>query len=183
MNLSKVLDGLEDKFYGEWEEDKEQLFEELNTIHREVLKDKDEFSRFIVQIYDRFGGCYIPFVFWSKMSQYMEEPEQRTYLFELTRAFTNSDFDEAEQKKMKPLLITYFAREKQFELDKIQTLVVEKAHPSVKEYFYKLFNFVSKNERATAMYCEKFEILKNIYPDFKMMSLPITQLKEQVPQA
>jgi hypothetical protein len=183
MDMNKELDELEEKFYGEWGEDKDMLRSELDKIHRKVTADRDALNRFIVQIKDRFGGAYIPYVFWDKLAEFLAKPEQRTYLYELIKSFTNSDFDEAEQKKMKPLLITYFANEKQFEIDKVHTLVVDKAHPSVRDYFYKLFNFVRKNQRSTEMYCDKFLLLKNIYPDFDMMDMPITQLRDQLQEA
>lgn len=183
MDIHKVLDELEEKYYGDWAENKETLFAELDKIHREISPDRDLLNRFIVQINDRFGGAYIPFVFWDKLAEFLSKPEQRTYLYEIIKAFANSDFDEEEQKRMKPLLITYFANEKQFEIDKIHTLVIDKAHPSVKEYFFKLFNFVRKNQRSTEMYCNKFMLLKNIHPDFEMMAMPITQLKDQLQEA
>lgn len=183
MNIHQVLDELEEKYYGEWEEDKDMLISALDTIHREITADRDALNRFIVQVNDRFGGAYIPHVFWDKLAEFLSMPEQRTYLYEMIKAFTNSDFDEEEQKKMKPLLITYFANEKQFEIDKIHTLVVDKAHPAVKDYFYKLFNFVRKNQRATEMYRDKFTLLKNIHPDFEVMDMPITQLREHVQEA
>ena len=64
-----------------------------------------------------------------------------------------------------------------------ETLVFEKAHPTVKEYFYKLMTFVDKNAKSTNMYKDKFELLKNVHPNFTLMNLPITQLRDKLQQA
>jgi hypothetical protein len=49
----------------------------------------------------------------------------------------------------------------------------------VKEYFAKITTFVSKNKNSTDTYLEKFRILMETYPDFELLGLPITKLKEQ----
>ncbi|RMG64235.1 MAG: hypothetical protein D6722_17075 [Bacteroidetes bacterium] len=180
MDIVKELERLEDLYFGEWEEEKAPLIEALRPVHQELAADEDAFNRFLVQAAERFGGAYIPYLFWEKLAQFMDVPEERTWLQELIRAFANSDFDDEEQMQMKPLLVTYMAKEKDFELDKLRAQVIEKAHPSVREYFLKLITFVKKNTKATGMYCEKFELIRQIPPDFDLLGLPITQLRERL---
>ncbi|MEO0473334.1 MAG: hypothetical protein AAF206_27225 [Bacteroidota bacterium] len=183
MDIVKELEQLEDKFYGEWEEDKGNLSAALLSLHISI-DDPDEFNRFLVQSADRFGGAYIPYLFWSKLSTFINDnPDARIYIQQLLKAFVDSNFDDDEQRRMKPLVVTYLAREKDFEIDKIWTKTVDKAHPSVQEYFQKLRNFVNKNQKATEMYCEKFMLLKDSNPDFDLLGLPITQLRERLQQA
>lgn len=179
MDIVKELEQLEDKYYGEWEEDKAALMEALEPMHKELLSESESFNRFLVQTAERFGGAYIPHLFWQKLSDFLKTPEERTYLQELIRVFAESNFEEEEQKKLKPLLVVYFAKEKEFEHAKMQTMYFDKAHPEVKEYFMRLLNFTQKNQKATEMYVEKFDLLQSIFPDFDLLSLPITQLREK----
>ncbi|RMG23741.1 MAG: hypothetical protein D6730_13895 [Bacteroidetes bacterium] len=178
MDLVKILDQLEDKYYEDPENQKAAVIAELLDLHMSI-DDEDTLNRFCVLVAPRCGGIYIPYIFWDKLAAFLESEDQRAFLQEIISAFTQSDFEEEEQRKMKPLLITYMANEKQFEIDKLKTLIIDKAHPTVREYFNKLINFVRKNVRSTKMYSEKFEILKDIEPNFELLSLPITQLKEK----
>lgn len=180
MDFVAELEKLEDLFFGEWEEGKEPLIAELKKLHAAAGEDDDEFNRFLVQSAERYGGAYIPYLFWDKLSYFYETPEERIYLQELLRAFSVSNFEDEEQKLMKPLLVTYFSQEKDFELNKLKAKVIDKAHPEVKEYFMKLMSFVEKNKKATEMYAEKFDMLKAFHPDFDLLNLPITQLKEKL---
>ncbi|MEL6673669.1 MAG: hypothetical protein AAFR61_15800 [Bacteroidota bacterium] len=178
MDIVKELEKLEDKFYGEWEEQRGPLVEALTSLHQEAGKDEDTFNRFLVQCSDRFGGVYIPYLFWHKLGHFLRVPQERHYLHQLVKTFVDSNFDDEEQKKMKLLLVTYFSQEKPFELDKLRAQIIDKSHPSVKEYFENLLIFVEKNAKATGMYAEKFKLLSNQHPDFATLSLPITQLRE-----
>lgn len=183
MDIVKELEKLEDKYYGEWEEDKGPLIEEMTKLHMSVGEDEDSFNRFLVQTAERFGGSYIPYLFWDKLSYFIDTPEERYYIQELIKAFANSNFDDDEQRMLKPLLVTYFAKEKVFEINKLRAMLIDKAHPEVREYFMNLLNFIEKNQKATEMYCEKFELLKTVHPDFSLLRLPISELREKIPQA
>ncbi len=180
MDIVDQLQNLEDKFYGEWEENREQLVAALTNLHLEAAEDQGKFSRFLVQTADRFGGIYIPYLFWDKLAYFLHAEEQRSYLQDLMVKFANSNFEPEEQSKMKLLLVVYFAKEKEFEINKIRAKIIEKSHPEVKEYYLKLLNFTEKNQKATDMYCEKFELLKGIHPDFDLIGLPITQVRERL---
>lgn len=183
MDIVKELEKLEDKYYGEWEEDKVPLIKELTELHKSVSDSEDGFNRFLVQCSERFGGSYIPYLFWDKLAYFIDTPEERYYIQELVKAFINSNFDDAEQRMLKPLLVTYFAKEKVFEINKLRAMLIDKAHPDVKEYFMNLLNFIEKNAKATEMYCEKFELLRTVHPDFSLLRMPISELREKIPQA
>lgn len=181
MDITKLLEELEDKFpVDEIDTHKPQIIERLLELHMEAAEDEENLNRFTVQSAERFGGIYIPYLFWMKLADFWEYPQTRAYVFHLIKAFANSDFGEEEQKLIKPLLIAYFAKEKQFEKDKLQTQVFDKSHPAVKEFFEKLLTFVDKNQRSTEMYLEKFTLLKDYRPDFSLLNLPITQLKSEL---
>lgn len=181
MDIVKELEQLEDKYYGEWEEDKTQLIAALEELHKREWEDPDRFNRFLVQTSDRFGGVYIPYLYWAKLSTFVKEnPDDRFYIQQLIKAFVESNFDEEEQRIMKPLVVTYFSKEKEFELNKVWTKTIDNSHPEVKEYFTKLLNFVQKNQKSTEMYTEKFMMLRQMHPNFGLLGLPITQLREQV---
>ena len=181
MDINKRLDEIEDRYpIDEIEDKKPALIEELLSLHMETVSDPDLLNRFSVLSGERFGGIYIPYLFWVKLADYLENPLDRAFLFSLLKAFASSNFGEEEQKMLKPLIITYFTNEKGFEINKLKTLIFDKAHPEVKEYFYGLVNFVEKNKKSTDMYREKFDLLKDLQPDFELMRLPITQLREQV---
>ena len=168
MDIVKELEQIEDKYYGEWEENKAAMVEAMTELHKRELADPDQFNRFMVQTSDRFGGAYIPYLFWTKLSSFVgENQDDRFFLQQLIKAFVNSNFDEEEQRVMKPLLITYFNAEKEFELNKVWTKIVDPAHPSVREYFQKLLNFTKKNQKSTEMYAEKFMMLRNIHPQLR----------------
>ncbi|MEL6252138.1 MAG: hypothetical protein AAFR87_09020, partial [Bacteroidota bacterium] len=91
MDIVKELEKLEDKYYGEWEEDKGPLIEEMTKLHMSVGEDEDSFNRFLVQTAERFGGSYIPYLFWDKLSYFIDTPEERYYIQELIKAFANSN--------------------------------------------------------------------------------------------
>jgi hypothetical protein len=179
MDIVKELEQLEDKFFGEWEEEREPLIQALTDLHIQTLDDRDAFNRFLVQTAERFGGVYIPYLFWQKLADFMKVPEERAYLQELIKTFIQSNFEAEEQRKLKPLLVVYFAKEKDFEVDKTRAQYIDQSHPQVRDYFNKLLTFVKRNEKATNMYIGKFEMLQDAFPDFELLNLPITQLKEK----
>ncbi len=181
MDIVARLNDLEDKYPDlEIEGAKAALIEDLSALHQEAMNDRDDLSRFTVQAAERFGGAYIPYLFWDRLALFFDDPFERDYLFQLISALASSNFEEEEQRLMKPLLITYFAVEKEFERDKIHAQIADKAHPAVRDYLIKLFTFVEKNQRATDMYREKFEMLRSLLPSFDLLQMPITQLREQL---
>lgn len=181
MSLEKDLDTLEDKYYGEFEEDRTAIVAELSALHKADLEANDRvFSDFSRTVITRFGGAFIPYIFWTELQEFAKDNSRRGNLMDTIRAFTESGFEEIEVKKMKPLLITYFTMEKEFEIDKLFTLVINKSHPSVGEYFQKWLNFVEKNKSSVEMYVEKFNLLKGMYPDFGLLATPVTKLKEKL---
>ena len=181
MSLVKELDKLEEKFFGELEENRDGILPELQKHHKDATtKGSKESKEFAQAVVNRFGGIYIPYLFWVELASFLQDNENRKGLFGVLEEFAQSSFEPEEQKKMKSLLITYFAMEKEFELDKIQSLIIEKAHPKVQEYFSKIRDFVGHNEKAVAMYIEKFNILAEREPDFELMRMPLIKLKEEL---
>ncbi len=182
MDIAKKLDSLEDKYYDSWEEDREKLIAELKPIHQQLsAEDPDAFREFKLRVINHFGGAYIPYIFWTELNTFMDDPvDARTYLQECMRSFANSDFGEEEQQKLKPLLITYFNMEKEFEMNKFFTLVIANMHPAVKEYFRDKSSFHEKNARGTEVYKQKFLLLRKIYPDFELFNQPLSYLKESL---
>lgn len=181
MSLSKTLEQLEEKYYGELEEERGPVIEALAELHDQALSEGYEaFREFSDAAMGICGGIYIPYIMWVELGLYMENTEERTYIYKIMQAFVESGFEEPERKKMKPLLIAYFAIEKEFEINKIMALIVEKAHPTVQEYFKKVLNFVSKNKNSVDMYTEKFNILKVYAPSFELLRMPVIKLKEHL---
>ncbi|MEM7038087.1 MAG: hypothetical protein AAF570_13975 [Bacteroidota bacterium] len=181
MSIANTLEKLEDKYYGELEEDRDAVIETLVPMHQEALgKGMDAFREFAEQAMDACGGVYIPHVMWVELAQFIEDESNRIELYNIIAAFVNSGFEETERKKMKSLLITYFALEREFERNKVMTLVVSKAHPDVQEYFRKVENFVAKNKTSVDMYIEKFHMLKDKAPDFALLRMPVIKLKEHL---
>ncbi len=181
MSLVKTLNQLEERYYDELDEDRDAVIEELGGLHKEALaKGMDEFREFSKAAMEVCGGVYIPHIMWVELAHFMDEQDNGERFFVITEAFVNSGFEEIERKKMKSLLITYFAIERKFEVDKINALIIEKAHPAVQEYFRKVQNFVEKNKTSVDMYTEKFRMLKDKFPDFQLLSMPLIKLKERL---
>ncbi len=181
MEIEEVLDQIENQFFGELEENRESVIPVLKDLHQQYIAqgptETQEFEKIIV---GRIGGIYIPYLFWKSLSEFLKNNETRNQLYFLIEGFTQSSFDEIEQKLMKPLLTTYFDAEKEFYVDKIMDLVVPKAHPSVQEYFTKLKEFLTSNKNSVSLFKEKFDLVKDIEPDFELLKMPVTRLKEKM---
>jgi hypothetical protein len=181
MSLAKTLAQLEERYYDELEEDRDAVIQELAVLHQAALKAGiSEFRAFAAEAKSVCGGVYIPYIMWVELAHFIGDQGNREQMFGIVEAFVNSDFEEEERKKMKSLLITYIAIEREFEVNKIFTLIVDKAHPSVQEFFRKVQTFVAKNKTSVDMYIEKFNMLKHNYPDFELLALPLIKLKEQL---
>ncbi|MBX7242773.1 MAG: hypothetical protein K1X92_13605 [Bacteroidia bacterium] len=180
MDIIERLDAIEEKYAETLDETRETAIAEIIELHSEIMESApDEIDRFTVLSADVLGGVYLPYLFWYKLGEFYDGYEDaRIFLQELIKIFSESNFEEEEQRKMKSLLVAYFAKEKEFEIDKLRVMVVDKAHHTVKEYFNKLLQFAQKNQKATQMYCDKFEILKEYQPDFQLLQKPLTKLQE-----
>jgi hypothetical protein len=171
---------LEERVGGDFETYREALLDAMKEIYIASMQEGyDGYMAFRSVALKAMGGIFIPYLLWTDLRYFFSNATYRSLIFEDINEFSLSDFEEEERKKMKPLLITYFSNEKEFELDKIHTKIIDPAHPSVKEYFAKITTFVSKNKNSTDTYLEKFRILMETYPDFELLGLPITKLKEQ----
>jgi len=161
-------------------ENREEVLEALKAYHTEVLGDPEANREFELEVLDKCGGIYTPYVFWLAVRGFLYNEVDKAFLFRVADAFANSNFEEEEQKKMKPLLMIYFAQEREFEMDRLWAQVVSKAHPSVKAYFEKVLRFVQQGSPMVKAFQEKFELLKDYYPDFHLLNLPVSQLREEL---
>ena len=181
MSLAKTLDQLDEHYYEGEDENREQVIEALSDLHMQYLMEGlTEFRAFSDAASQIAGGVYIPYLTWTELSTYIDDNAARNRIFELVQAFVDSDFEDPEKKKMKALLITYYAMEREFELAKIDSLIVAKAHPMVQEFFRKVTNFVKKNKTSVEMYIEKFTLLREYTPSFELMRMPMSKLKEHL---
>ncbi len=180
MNIIDRLDEIEEKYADTLEETHEAAVSEIIALHNELMEENpEELDRFTILSADILGGIYLPFLFWYKLGEFYDGyDESRIFIHELIKIFSESSFEEEEQKRMKSLLVAYFAREKEFEIDKLKVLVFDKSHHTVREYFNKLLQFSKKNQQATKVYCDKFEILKEYQPNFELLQKPLTKLQE-----
>lgn len=183
MELIEYLKQLDEKYYNEQNESNEFAIKELNKVYKSVLKDPELLNDFIEEAPYVCGGAFIPFLFWITLAKFSEDHETyRPQITELIKAFCKSDFNEVDAQELKPLIITYFAMEKRFEIDKLKTYVIDKAHPNIINYFHKLLTFVDKNKDSVKTYIEKFNLIKNHTPDFQLLNMPIVRLRETLKQ-
>jgi hypothetical protein len=181
MSLQKSLQKIEDRYYNEWNEDRDTVIAELSTLHNDALSRGGEaFREFSDAVQALCGGVYLPYLMWVELAEFVDSQGNRDRIYKLVQAFVDSGFEEDERAKMKPLFITYFAIEREFEVNKIMSLVVEKSHPSVQEFFRKILNFVEKNKTSVDMYIEKFKMLKDYEPNFELLRMPVSKLKEVI---
>ena len=180
--LEDALDKIENE-YLENEDDKAGTQTALDEVHRQVWGTPLAVD-FRDQAIHICGGTYIPQVLWVELAQFNADPDtdksNRERVFDTIRAFTESDFDDDLKNRFKPLIIVYIAMEKQFELDRVKSFIVDKAHPQVKEFFEKMIQFVSKNPASVLTYQRKFGMLKNHFPDFELFSQPLVRLEEEL---
>lgn len=175
------MEQLEERYYNEWEESRDAAVAELSVLHNDALsKGIEEFRAFSDAAKNICGGVYLPYILWVELAEFVNSPTNRERIYGLIQTFVDSGFEEEERSKMKSLLITYFALEREFEVNKVMTLIVEKSHPSVQEFFRKVQNFVLKNKTSVDMYIEKFQMLKDYEPNFEMLRMPVSKLKEVI---
>lgn len=183
MELIEYLKQLDEKYYNEQEESNEFAIKELNKVYKSVVKDPELLEEFMEEAPYVCGGAYIPYLFWITLAKFSNDPEAyRPRIVELIKAFCRSDFNEKDAQELKPLIITYFAMEKRFEIDKLKTFVINKSHPEIINYFNKLLTFVDKNKDSVKTYIEKFSLIKDQAPNFELLNLPIVRLRERLKQ-
>lgn len=181
MSLVETLEALDEKYYDDPDTHREAAIETLTELHEQSLMEgMESFRSFAEEAMTHCGGVYIPYIMWTELANFIEDPEERSHIFATIQAFVNSDFELPERKRMKSLLITYFAMEREFEVNKVLTLIVEKAHPEVQEFFRKVQNFVGKNKTSVGMYVDKFNMLKEYAPNFELLRMPVSKLKEHL---
>jgi hypothetical protein len=183
MDLNEQLTVIDEAYYTLEEDDlegREQIYSVMRELHNSLLEDPEQAENlydFIVEGSSKAGGIYIPYFFWVELSKLLSNEPDRDLIWELLKRFIESDFEDETLRNMKPLLVVYFSRESEFELDRLKTHLT-KAHPKVREYFHSLFRFKEQNLKSVEAYNRKFEIVRQYYPNFELLSLPVQKLEE-----
>jgi hypothetical protein len=180
MTLEEVLAGIDQKYPEPDEENREEVIKLLREIHRRVMPSAEDLQEFIETIPYICGGVYVPYLFWIELIKFIDHQGNRDMIAFLLNAFVNSGFEDEEKMKMKPLLIIYFAKERPFEIDKLKAYVIEKAHPHVQQYMNQILKFVETNQISVNSFLEKFGLLRPYFPNFTLLKMPLSRLKEQM---
>lgn len=180
MELEEYLQEINRKYYEEQEESYTFAIEALKQVHVSVADDPEMYEEFREIALYNCGGAYLPFLFWSELSVYCDSRENRLILFQLLKAFADSDFSDEMIKDMKPLIITYIAMETEFEIDRLKAQIIDKAHPNVQSYFKKYLTFVEKNKDSVGTYTKKFNLIRKQFPDFELLSKPLSRVYEVI---
>jgi len=181
MTLEEQLEAIEKAYFDDEEENKEAVLEALQGIHQSVLKasiaEAEPFKRALAK---SCGGILIPYLFWFELLQFYDHKTNSDFIQELLKIFAASNFDDDEQRFLKPLIAIYFFHETEFQLDKFQTKVSLPAHPLVNQYFEQLMRFSQSNQSSIETYLEKIKLLRRYYPDFELFNKPINRLREEL---
>lgn len=180
MSVAAKLEQIEKAFNESEQEDRSTAIDALVALHMEVIKGKKDADLFFEQAAGICGGIYIPYLFWIELSKYANGKGDYSRAVKLIQAFTDSDFDAELQQQMKALLVVYLAKETEFNRDKVKAHIVDKAHPTVREYFTKIYNFIENNQRVAATYNQKFALVKDYFPNFDLYNLPLAKLEAQL---
>lgn len=177
--LDAALKSIEDAYIAS-DENVDDAVQSLTKLHKQVLGDAALLASFTEKAATVCGGLYIPYLVWPVLHAFMKDETQRSQLAKLFHAFGESNFDEETQKQMKPLIVVYFMKEKEFEVDRLKTFVLLKLHPGVQEYFAKLMEFTVKNRNSAEAYQRKFTLLGSSFPDFERFAQPVSKLEEEL---
>lgn len=182
MNLIEQLDEI-DATYRESEDQKRPyVIESLSNLHISLLR-SNNYQEFLQNSANICDGIYIPYLFWSELVKFLDNPTESQNLFYLIKCFSTSAFEEEEQNKMRPLLCIYFTKERPFAVDKIRAQIIDKAHPEIRYYLRTILNFVAEKPKAIDAFVEKLNLLKRFFPNFEIFNLAVDQLKEHLNRA
>lgn len=180
MNIQEQLELINQEYYKADGENKAQVIEALKKIHVALLRNPEELKTFIHSVIRLCGGCYIPYVFWLELVKFIDGNGDSALVYQIIEAFCQSDFEEEELHKMKPLLVIYFSREREFEQDRIKAYIVDHSHKTVREYFAMLYRFVAHNTHSVQAYTQKLHLLKRFYPNFELFDLSVQELEAKL---
>ncbi|MFN8922269.1 MAG: hypothetical protein ACK5XP_05025, partial [Sphingobacteriia bacterium] len=117
MSFEKEIAKIEKDYQAGEGTDKAAVVEAFSQLHKKT-KDAAAQVDFALGVAPACGGIYIPHVFWSVLALFWEDEQYRSSLHKLIRTFAESDFEEEEKALMKPLLVVYFVREREFEVSR-----------------------------------------------------------------
>jgi hypothetical protein len=180
--IQDAIEQIENDYFAQ-DENQQLALERLHALHFELWdrQDAEGLLEFRAEAALIGGGIYLPYLFWPELHAFLTtDGANRLRIYDMIQALATSDFDEHVQTLLKPLLVVYFSKEKAFELDKLRTFILAQAHASVKEYFDKLFAFVTQNKASVSTYQAKFALVSARFPDFELFAQPLQRLQEQL---
>jgi hypothetical protein len=181
QTIVEQLQSLDEAYRAAEGENRAEIEAQLMALHQQTFSDPEAYAYFTALAPSIAGGMYIPYLFWIGLNYFLDDTENddlRQLLFALLQQFTESDFEENDQRNLKPLLIVYLAAEKEFERDRIKAHIFDKAHPQVRDYYMKALYFATEKPTTRDTFREKYLLLRSYFPDFAQLHLPVTQLRE-----
>ncbi len=179
MTLEESIEKVRE-YYNETE-NRTWALDALKTLLAQVVGYPEHLAQFERLVADLGGGMFVPYLFWVEMGKYMDGKGDREALFQLIRAFAESDFEAEEREKMRPLLIAYFKREgNSFEISKIKAKIIEGAHKDVKAYFKEVEQYPERNPSAADTIVKKMHLLRRHFPQFELFSLTLQEIEERL---
>lgn len=180
FELEEQLAVIEEAWLEDEEERREAALDALRQIHLESMRSAEELAEFKLRARDVCGGIFIPYLFWTELTRFLDGAGDRQELYDLIEAYARSNFEEEDQMKMKPLLAVYFQKERDFEVNRVKNDVISKAHPEVRRFLQGLTTFAEQNANTVRAYYEKLLLLKGYYPDFDLFNMPAQRLKAEL---
>ena len=180
MDIKGQLEELDKLYYEHEGEIYDDVVASMRHLHAEAMQDPDTFVEFLQDVPHVCGGAYIPHLYWIELSRMGTEHEDKDEMQRLLIAFTESDFEGKLLTQMKPLVAIFGSQASDFEVNRMQSKVLTKAHPSVKEWFKKHLHFETTSPGALKAYEEKFKLLKHYFPNFPLFELPLDEIHEQL---
>lgn len=183
MSLQAQLDELNNAFYEADGENREEIIAQVRSLHVSAIKQPELLSEFKEAAPTVAGGVYIPYLAWMELAAIIDGRGDRVYWLKLMQALADSDFEADTLRQIKPLLVIYYRKERDFERAKMESQIVNNAHPQVREFFHKMRGFADLNPNAANAYHEKFMLLKPFFPNFQLFELPVQELEAHLERA
>ncbi len=180
MDIKSQLEELDKLYYEHEGEIFEDVVASMRHLHGEAMQDPEAYTEFVQEAPNVCGGAYIPHLFWIELSRLGTEQENIDEMQRLLIAFTESDFEGPVMTQMKPLVAVFGAKASDFEVNRMKSKVVAKAHPSVKEWFEKHLHFETTSPGALKAYEQKFDLLKHYFPNYQLFELPLDEIEAQL---
>jgi hypothetical protein len=183
MSLQDQLEALNTAFYEADGENRDEIVAHIKALHTAALKQPEHLPAFKELAPTVAGGAYIPYLIWMELAAIVDGRGDRDYWMKLIKALADSDFEPETLRQVRPLLVIYYRKERDFERAKMETHIVNSAHPQVREFFAKVRGFSEQNPTTAKAYLDKFMLLKPFFPNFTLFELPVQELEAQLGKA